>query len=143
VDGEHVVVYDNSDPEAFFEKLDYYLSHPQEAQKLAAAGLRHALRYHRAVSRLDFVLRSAHELRAEESSYTYTASQIKDDVKATTQVDPIVDIGGAYKDVKSVSATANVGRRKKPAPLSKDDIQRLVQQNRAHRKSLGFKRRRR
>jgi len=141
VDGEHVVVYDNSDPEAFFAKLDYYLSHPQEAQKLAAAGLRHALRYHRAVSRLDFVLRSAHELRAEESSYTYTASQIKDDVKATTQVDPIVDIGGAYRDVKSVSATANVGRRKKPSPLSKDDIQRLVQQNRAHRKSLGFKRR--
>ena len=142
VDGEHVVVYDNSDPDAFFQKLDYYLSHPLEAQKLAAAGLRHALRYHRAVSRLDFVLRSAHELRAEESSYTYTASQIKDDVKATTQVDPIVDIGGAYRDVKSVSATANVGRRKKPAPLSKDDIQRLVQQNRAHRKSLGFKRRR-
>ena len=104
VDGEHVVVYDNSDPEAFFEKLDYYLSHPQEAQKLAAAaGLRHALRYHRAVSRLDFVLRSAHELRAEESSYTYTASQIKDDVKATTQVDPIVDIGGAYRDVKSAA----------------------------------------
>jgi hypothetical protein len=141
VDGEHVVVYDNSDPDAFFQKLDYYLSHPLEAQKLAAAGLRHALRYHRAVSRLDFVLRSAHELRAEESSYTYTASQIKDDVKATTQVDPIVDIGGAYRDVKSVSATANVGRRKKPSPLSKDDIQRLVQQNRAHRKSLGFKRR--
>ena len=143
VDGEHVVVYDNSDPDAFFQKLDYYLSHPAEAQKLAAAGLRHALKYHRAVSRLDFVLRSAHELRAEESSYTYTAQQIKDDVKATTQVEPIVDIGGAYRDVKSVSATANVGRRKKPAPLSKDDIQRLVQQNRAHRKSLGFKRRRR
>ncbi len=142
VDGEHVVVYDNSDPDAFFEKLDYYLSHPQEAQRLAAAGLRHALRYHRAVSRLDFILRSAHELRAEESSYTYTASQIKDDVKATTQVDPIVDIGGAYRDVKSVSATANVGRRRKPGTLSKDDIHRLVQQNRAHRKSLGFKRRR-
>jgi hypothetical protein len=142
VDGEHVVVYDNSDPDAFFEKLDYYLSHPLEAQKLAAAGLRHALRYHRAVSRLDFILRSAHELRAEESSYTHTAQQIKDDVKATTQVEPIVDIGGAYRDVKSVSATANVGRRKKPSPLSKDDIQRLVQQNRAHRKSLGFKRRR-
>ena len=81
-------------------------------------------------------------MRAEESSYTYTAQQIKDDVKATTQVEPIVDIGGAYRDVKSVSATANVGRRKKPSPLSKDDIQRLVQQNRAHRKSLGFKRRR-
>ena len=58
------------------------------------------------------MLRSAHELRAEESSYAFTAQQIKDDVKATTQVDPIVDIGGAYRDVKSVSATANVGRRK-------------------------------
>lgn len=141
VDGEHIIVYDNSDPEAFAAKLDYYLAHPEEASKIAAAGLRHALKCHRAVSRLDWILRSAHEIRAEESSYTHTARQIKYDLKSTTQVEPFVDIGGAFKDVKSVSPVANVGRRKKPPALSKADIALLVQNNKAHRKSLGFKRR--
>ena len=37
VDGEHVVVYDNSDEKAFAEKLAYYLAHPDEAAKIAAA----------------------------------------------------------------------------------------------------------
>ena len=39
----------------------YYLSHPEEHAKVARAGLLHALTYHRAVSRIDYVLRSAHE----------------------------------------------------------------------------------
>ena len=141
VDGEHVVVYDNSDPDAF-EKLDYYLSHPQEAQKLAAAGLRHALRYHRAVSRLDFILRSAHELRAEESSYTYTAQQIKDDVKATTQAGPY----RRYWRRLSGCQVRKCDRERRPEKEAVAAVEgrhpaARCSRNRAHRKSLGFKRR--
>ncbi|KAH8051836.1 glycosyl transferase [Aureococcus anophagefferens] len=94
VDGEHVVVYDNSDEKAFAEKLAYYLARPDEAAKIAAAGLKHALKYHRAVSRMDWVLRSAHEIKsyadADSHPYTHTARAIKHDVKATTQIADLV-----------------------------------------------------
>ena len=146
VDGQHVIVYDNSDPDAFFEKLTYYLEHPAEARRIAAAGLKHALRYHRAVSRLDFILRSVHELRLGEgvaSPYEVTARGIKDDVASTTQVDPIVDIGSPL--VKGVARVQdhNPGRRRKPPPMTEETVKSLVEQNKVHRKSLGFKRRRR
>lgn len=150
VDGVHVVVYDNSDPDAFFEKLTYYLARPDEARKIAAAGLKHALTHHRAVSRLDFILRSAHELRAADASsaarlgYTHTASLIKHDAASTTQVDPIVDVGSdEFRDVAHVKKGGNAGRRKIPPPMTEDMVKKLVEQNKVHRKSLGFRRRRR
>ena len=145
VDGEHVVVYDNSDEAAFAEKLAYYLAHPDEAAKIAAAGLKHALKYHRAVSRMDWVLRSAHEIKsyadADSHPYTHTARAIKHDVKATTQVPPVVDIGAPeFKNVKSVAPRKNVGRAVAPGKLSEDQIADLVKQNKVHRKQLGFRR---
>jgi len=144
-DGEHVIVYDNSDQPAFEAKLKYYLEHPREAERIAAAGLKHALRYHRAVSRLDYVLRSAHELKQADGahSYTHTGKQILYDVASTTQVEPIVDIGAApYRDAERIPAKRNAGRAAVPSELSEEQIQQLVRQNKVHRKSLGFKRRR-
>jgi hypothetical protein len=61
LDGVHVVVYDNNDRDAFRKKLKYYLDHPAEHARVARAGLLHSLTFHRAVSRIDYVLRSAHE----------------------------------------------------------------------------------
>ena len=148
VDGQHVVVYDNSDEAGFAAKLDYYLARPDEAAAIAAAGLKHALTYHRAVSRLDFALRSAHELKsfADEAThpYTHTAKMIKHDTASTTQVDPIVDIGSPeFMAIQSVPPRRNVGRRFAPTKLTEDEVTALVKQNRVHRKDLGFNRRRR
>ncbi|KAH8092321.1 glycosyl transferase [Aureococcus anophagefferens] len=130
---------------AFAEKLAYYLARPDEAAKIAAAGLKHALKYHRAVSRMDWVLRSAHEIKsyadADSHPYTHTARAIKHDVKATTQVPPVVDIGAPeFKNVKSVAPRKNVGRAVAPGKLSEDQIADLVKQNKVHRKQLGFRR---
>lgn len=58
VDGVHVVVYDHADRGDLERKLRYYLARPEEAARVAANGLAHVLRHHRAVSRVDYVLRS-------------------------------------------------------------------------------------
>ncbi|MCM3340718.1 glycosyltransferase [Paenibacillus sp. MER TA 81-3] len=42
--GLHYVIYDSK--EDMLEKLRYYLSHPDQAAKIAAEGQRHAVRYH-------------------------------------------------------------------------------------------------
>ena len=52
--------YDNHNQTDLHAKLAYFLSHPEEAAAIALQGLVHTLRHHRAVSRLDYVLRSAH-----------------------------------------------------------------------------------
>ena len=94
---------------------------------------------------MDWVLRSAHEIKsyadADSHPYTHTARAIKHDVKATTQVPPVVDIGAPeYKNVKSVAPRKNVGRAVAPGKLSEDQIADLVKQNKVHRKQLGFRR---
>ena len=58
VDGVHLVVYDHADRNDLERKLRYYLARPEEAARVAANGLAHVLRHHRAVSRVDYVLRS-------------------------------------------------------------------------------------
>ena len=58
--GEHVVVYDTTNQADFTKKLAYYLEHPAEARRIARNGYLHVLKYHRAVSRFDYFLRSAH-----------------------------------------------------------------------------------
>ena len=60
VDGVHLVVYDNHNASDLEAKLAYFLAHPREAAAIATHGLVHTLRYHRAVSRLDYILRTAH-----------------------------------------------------------------------------------
>ena len=58
VDGVHCVVYDTHDKGDLRRKLAYYLERPREAARIAANGLAHVLRHHRAVSRVDYVLRT-------------------------------------------------------------------------------------
>lgn len=60
-DGQHVVLYDPTDEMGFKSKLRYYVDHPHEAQEIALRGYFHVLRYHRSVSRIDYILRSIHE----------------------------------------------------------------------------------
>ena len=89
VDGVHLIIYDNHDEGTFRAKLRYYLERPLEAQKIALRGYLHALRYHRTISRMDYILRSAHvayEARVGKPPpagrpprYNFTAQQIVND----------------------------------------------------------------
>lgn len=68
VDGEHVVYFSNTNQSDLFAKLDYYRAHPREAQRIATNGYFHAMKFHRTVSCMDYVLRSALDLRHALSS---------------------------------------------------------------------------
>lgn len=75
VDGQHVVFYDHHNQSDLYSKLDYYLNHTEEAQRVAYDGYLHAMIHHRSVNLVDFVLRSAH-LKAATSN-KYSKSEIK------------------------------------------------------------------
>jgi hypothetical protein len=60
VDGVHVVYFSNTNKTDLFMKLDYYRSHPVQARKIALNGYLHAMKYHRTVNLIDYVLRTAH-----------------------------------------------------------------------------------
>ena len=60
IDGKHIVLFSNSNKTDLWQKLDYYRQHPDEARKIAITGYLHCMKYHRTVSMIDYVLRSAH-----------------------------------------------------------------------------------
>ena len=81
IHGEHVILFSNNNKTDLWTKLDYYRSHPEEARKIAINGYLHAMKYHRTVNMIDYVLRSAHIKRAIERKlpippYTYSAQYL-------------------------------------------------------------------
>lgn len=54
-DREHLVMYDNKDRESLISRLEYYLTHPQEAAEIARNGREFVRRFHRAGSRMDYI----------------------------------------------------------------------------------------
>lgn len=60
IDGEHVVFYDHTNKTDLLEKLDHALKRPHWARKVGVKGYAHVLRHHRAVSWVDYFLRTAH-----------------------------------------------------------------------------------
>lgn len=88
-DKVHVVFFSNNDREDLFRKLDYYRANPQEARKIAIQGYLHAMKYHRTVSMIDYILRTAHLRRvalAEDNphrlpNYTYTGQYLHYEAK--------------------------------------------------------------
>lgn len=58
--GEHVVFFDNNNRTDLFTKLDYYRANPLEARRVAVNGYLFAMKYHRTVNMMDYILRSAH-----------------------------------------------------------------------------------
>ena len=82
LNGIHIVYYSNHNKTELWSKLDYYLSHPQEAQKIAQNGYLHAMKYHRAVNLIDYVLYSTHlkqqSLQQSKSipKYVYSAQYL-------------------------------------------------------------------
>ena len=60
VDGEHVVFYHNNNKTELWEKLNYYRNNPTKAKEIAYNGYLYAMKYHRTVSMMDYILRTAH-----------------------------------------------------------------------------------
>lgn len=59
-DGVHAIFYDNNNKTDLLQKLDYYLKHKDKARQIAINGYLHSMKYHRTVSMMDYILRSAH-----------------------------------------------------------------------------------
>uniref|UniRef100_A0A7S3NK26 Spore protein YkvP/CgeB glycosyl transferase-like domain-containing protein n=1 Tax=Aureoumbra lagunensis TaxID=44058 RepID=A0A7S3NK26_9STRA len=83
VPGSHYIQFDpiQGNRNDFLQKLRYYLDRPQLAERIAANGFEHALKYHRSISRLDWILRSAfaEDIRGRALySYNETARTIRD-----------------------------------------------------------------
>lgn len=76
-DGIHAVFYNNNNRTELFEKLDYYRRNSEVARKIAINGYLHAMKYHRTVNMIDYVLRSAH-LKAALIKQTHTEKDHED-----------------------------------------------------------------
>jgi hypothetical protein len=87
VDGVHVVYFSNHNKTDLFSKLDYYRTHRDEARRIAINGYLHAMKYHRTVNLIDYVLRSAHLRRAALSGqrplpqYAFTAQYLDQETR--------------------------------------------------------------
>lgn len=82
-DKEHVIFFSNKDREDLFRKLDYYRANPVEARKIAVQGYLHAMKFHRTVNMVDYILRTAHikqatleEHQAHWPQYTFTGQYL-------------------------------------------------------------------
>lgn len=88
-DKVHVVFFSNNDRDDLFRKLDYYRANPLEARKIAVQGYLHAMKYHRTVSMVDYILRTAHLRQAamvEDNpnmlpNYSYTGQYLHYEAK--------------------------------------------------------------
>jgi len=68
---QHLILYDTLDKPEFFRLLHYYLTHPDEAREIALQGYLYAMKHHRSVTRLDYILRSAD---AAMATHNYAAT---------------------------------------------------------------------
>lgn len=86
IDGKHIVYFSNQAKDQLWEKLDYFRANPDKAREIAIAGYLHAMKHHRTVNMVDYILRSAHLKQSSEtmeestthpvSSYVYTAQYL-------------------------------------------------------------------
>lgn len=79
--GVDVILFSNTNKTDLWEKLDYYRTHHEEARKIAINGYLQAMKYHRTVNMIDYVLRTAHLKRSmlnkeELPPYTYTGQYL-------------------------------------------------------------------
>eukprot|EP00596_Hydrurales_sp_CCMP1899_P000524 CAMPEP_0119038306 /NCGR_PEP_ID=MMETSP1177-20130426/7141_1 /TAXON_ID=2985 /ORGANISM="Ochromonas sp, Strain CCMP1899" /LENGTH=529 /DNA_ID=CAMNT_0007000705 /DNA_START=165 /DNA_END=1751 /DNA_ORIENTATION=+ len=101
LDGVHVIYFSNSNKSDLFQKLDYYRRHPLEARKIAINGYLHAMKYHRTVNLIDYILRSAHFKDAmirklSLPEYTFTAQYINNETIAQERAIKKHDRPGSY-----------------------------------------------
>lgn len=57
---KHLIFFSTLNKTDFINKLDFYISHPDSAERIANTGYMHALQYHRTVNFIDYVLKTVH-----------------------------------------------------------------------------------
>lgn len=101
LDREHVVYYDNDNKTDLFVKLDYYRQNVKIARKIAINGYLHAMKYHRSVNLLDYVLRSVHIKQTMEQGQQSANSSLSSYRQTGFDMHAIArSFGKAYKKLK-------------------------------------------
>eukprot|EP00981_Chlorochromonas_danica_P006550 scaffold1431_cov167-Ochromonas_danica.AAC.10 len=106
---EHVIFFSNKDKEDLFKKLDYYRNHPEEGRKIAYNGYLHAMKHHRTVNMMDYVLRTAHLKQASAEAmaqpdkadpipqYSYTGQYLVSETRLQEAMIKRCDQPGIYE----------------------------------------------
>ena len=78
---EHIVYYNNRNKTEFFRLLDKYRNDIAARNRVAINGYLHVLKYHRAISFIDFVFRTVHTqlIRIRDESESYKHPNYTDD----------------------------------------------------------------
>jgi hypothetical protein len=113
VGGEHIVYFDNNNKTDLWTKLDYYRANPLEARRVAVNGYLYAMKYHRTVSMIDYILRSAHLKQAMVDKqplprYYYTAQYLNYEAAAQEKAMVLCHAPGRYAPVASDHHIENV-----------------------------------
>lgn len=110
-DKVHVVYFSNNDKDDLWQKLDYYRAHPIEARKIAIQGYLHAMKYHRTVNMIDYILRTAHikqatlvEHQANWPKYTYTGQYFNFEAKLQEHMIKSCHTPGIYEPLVELNA---------------------------------------
>ena len=105
--GEHVVFFDNNNKTDLWSKLDYYRANPLEARRIAEYGYLFAMKYHRTVNMMDYILRSAHLKHAVQHKilplphYVYSAQYLNYEAAAQEKAMILCKSPGVYAPVPS------------------------------------------
>jgi hypothetical protein len=111
---EHVIYFSNANKEDLFAKLDYYRSHPIDARRIALQGYLHAMKFHRTVNMIDYVLRTVHIREATLSkhpmphlpNYTYTGQYLNYEAKMQEEMMKRCHVPGIYEPLAHGSQVA-------------------------------------
>jgi hypothetical protein len=120
-DKEHVVYFSNNNRTDLFMKLDYYRNHPDEARRIAMNGYFHAMKYHRTVNLMDYILRTAHMKEALDKQkggadhqhdedlpdYTYTGQYLNFMAKAQEKMIKHCHTPGVYEPYPKIPKDIN------------------------------------
>ena len=103
IDKVHIIYYDNHNKTELWNKLKYYLSHPQEAQKIAQNGYLYAMKYHRAVNLIDYVFSSTHLKKQSDDSlsvspYIFSAQYLNYEAKQQAKVIHDSQLPGTFSE---------------------------------------------
>lgn len=116
VGGEHIVYFDNNNRTDLFAKLDYYRANPAEARRVAINGYLFAMKYHRTVNMMDYILRSADLQRTTARKehplphYLYTAQYLNYEAAAQEKMMVKCKAPGRYYPVPSDAHIANISQ---------------------------------
>ncbi len=104
LDGEHVIYFSNQNKTDLFTKLDFYRAHLDIARKIAYNGYLFAMKYHRAVNLIDYILRSTHLKEAKlhnitpQPHYSYTGQFLNHEAKLQEKTILSCDRPGEFRD---------------------------------------------